>query len=72
MGAYIDNAYPVQKGKVNLTTGALGATALCVADGSITVTWEDDSTDVLDMVAGDAIDLRNAKSAVVTTGTFHG
>ena len=66
-----DNGFPIQQGKVNLTSGSISGLVLCVADGSITVTWANNATDVINTVAGDAIDLGNAKSAVVTTGMFH-
>lgn len=71
--SYIKNSFPILQGKVNLTTGTIsGGTILCVEDGTLTVTWKDDSTSSVDMVAGLAIDLTNAKSASIDSGTYHG
>jgi len=69
--SYIDNSFPVSKGRVNKTTGAIGGVALCVADGSIEVTWKEGGKATINCVAGNALNLGNAKSAVIKSGTFH-
>ena len=65
-----DNSFPLSQHKVNMTTGAIDGIVNCIVAGSITVTWEDDSTDVIPFAVGDSKNLTNTKSAVVTTGTF--
>ena len=70
---YKSNAFPVGKGKVNLTTGTFGGGVfLCVVDGDLLVTWADDTTDTLSLTAGDAINaVRTAKTVGIVSGTFH-
>ena len=69
------NAFPLGQGKVNLTTGTittLPKVFLCAADGSLTITWQDTTTSVIDMTAGNAVEVEaTATSVAITTGTFH-
>ncbi len=69
--SYKVNSFPIKKGGVNLTSGSIEGSVLCVDAGSITVTWDDDTTSVIDFENGWSMDLINVKSAVVTTGKFH-
>ena len=74
--SHISNAFYLSKGRVNLTSGTYKPTGifLCVVAGSLTVTWDDASTAVIQCVAGDAYSFREgseAKSVAITTGTFH-
>ena len=71
-----ENAFPLGQGKVNLTTGTITTMPkvfLCVADGSITITWADGvSTSVISLTAGNAVEVEaTATSVAITTGTFH-
>ena len=69
--AFEENGFPIEKGRVNKTSGTVKGVALCVADGSLTVAWGDATATVVACVAGNAYNLKNAESATVTTGTFH-
>ena len=69
---YRDNSFPINKGKVNLTTGTFGGGAfLCTVDGSLVVTWDDDSTDTIACITGDAFNIKGCKTVEITAGTFH-
>ena len=70
--SYKENGFPISKGRVNMTSGSVAGLLLCVEDGAINVTWDDDSTAVISMVAGDAINFSKAKSAVIDSGSYHG
>lgn len=69
--AWQENAYPLEKGRVNKTSGTVTGIVLCVADGNLTVTWKDATTSVVACIVGNAFNLKNATSATVTSGTFH-
>ena len=69
-----ENAFPIGKGMLNLTTGSRTDTRIywCRVDGSLTITWSDDTTTVIDLLVGEAVDIEDtAKSVAITTGTFH-
>ena len=70
---YKDNSFPATKGKVNLgaSTQAGGGAYLCVEDGSLTVTWSDDTTDTFTLTAGGALDFGNAKQVEILSGLYH-
>jgi len=69
--SYKMNSFPIQKGNVNITTGNVEGNVLCVEDGTLTVTWEAGGTDNVALIAGGSINLVNASSAAVVSGTFH-
>lgn len=74
--SYKENAFPVGKGKLNLTTGTRLMTGnqvyWCRADGSLTITWADATTTVISMLVGEAVQVEGtATSVTITTGTFH-
>lgn len=60
------------KGNVGVTAGVFknASGAKCVADGTLTITWHDGSTEVLTFVAGQ-IEHIDCASITVTTGTFN-
>jgi len=53
------------------TSGKRPLIAHCVADGSLTLTWQDTSTTVVSFIAGDDFSMVEAEAVAVTTGTFH-
>jgi len=62
------------QGKVNITSGTVENVKIvrCVEAGSITITWSDESTDVLDISAMEDFTLDNsAVSVTFTSGTYH-
>jgi len=65
---------PLQKGKINITTGTFDSNVIlhCEVDGSITITWNDDTTTVYAMVAISDVVCRDrdCKSVAITSGTF--
>ena len=74
---YKTNAFPIVKGQINLTSGTHQATGAlnelvmyCVADGDLTVAWQDNTTDTLSCVVGNAFKLY-CKSVTIASGTFH-
>ena len=74
--AYQDNAFPLCQGGVNLTSGTYTVTKgnifQCVSDGTLTATWQDDTTSAIDCIAsGIPYIIENAKQVVITSGTFH-
>ena len=72
-------AFPLRKGLVNISTGTVTdpstdlrpQLAHCVADGSLTLTWSDDSTSVVALIAGDDFSMAEAVTVEVTSGSFH-
>ena len=66
------NVLLLQKGLMNLTSGSFQGTTIahCDADGDITITWDDDTTDTYSMVAGQDVGTYDAKSVEVVSGTF--
>ena len=76
--SFKDNAFPIMKGNINLTSGTKTGGDLgvfwCSVAGSLTITWEDATTTVLALAVGDAVDFRQdpgITSVAITTGTFH-
>ena len=66
------NSFPIKKGRVNLETPeVLIGACVCVTDGTVAVVWDDDTSDDIDMLAGDSINFRDAKSATISSGKFH-
>ena len=70
-----ENAFPIGKGKVNLTSGSRTDKLVywCTEAGTLTVTWQDDTTSVLTLAAGDAVNMNDlsVKSVAITTGTYN-
>ena len=66
-------AFPLQSGRVNLTTGLVAgiARAFCVANGTIDVIWQGASAVTITMTAGMEFSILNADSVEVASGTFH-
>lgn len=72
--SFKENAFPIGKGKLNLTSGTRTDKLVywCRVAGNLTITWSDDTTTVIALTAGEAVDIEDtAKSVTVTTGTFH-
>ncbi len=74
--SFKENAFPIGQGKLNLTSisGVRTDTLVywCRADGSLTITWADTSTEVVELSKGEAVRIENtAVSVAITTGTFH-
>ena len=65
--------FPLAKGKVNITTGTIvGITMfICVVDGSITITWGDNTTSTIACSAGDTYGIADSNSVTIVSGTFH-
>lgn len=66
--------FTLHDGLCNLTSGTYtGITmARCTVNGTITITFNGNSTPVaVPCVAGDVYPIHNAKQVVVTSGTFH-
>ena len=73
MSTYKDNSFPVMKGHVNLGVSVQvgGGTFLCVEDGALVATWQDDTTDSFTMTAGNAYNFGNIKQVQILSGKFH-
>ena len=73
--SYKENAFPLGKGKLNLTTGTfteLPRVLWCRVAGNITITWSDATTTVVSLGVGEAVEVEGtATSVAITTGTFH-
>lgn len=71
-GDHAIQAFPLQKGLVNLTTGVKTDIRLirCAADGTITITWHDGTTSDIACYEGNDFSV-DAKSITVVSGTFH-
>ena len=71
--------FPLRQGLIDITTGTVTdpvsgrrpLIAHCVADGSLTLTWPDTSTTLVDFIAGDDFSMVEAEAVAVTTGSFH-
>ena len=71
--------FPLRQGLIDISSGTVTdptngkrpLIAHCVADGSLTLTWQDTSTTVVGFIAGDDFSLVEASSVDVTSGTFH-
>jgi len=71
--------FPLRQGLIDITTGTVTdpvsgkrpLIAHCVADGSLTLTWQDTSTTVVGFIAGDDFSMVEAEAVDVTSGTFH-
>jgi len=71
--SYQSNGFVVKQGKVNLGVGdTLNGIIVCIGSGDITITWKDLTTDTVSLSAGMAINLREARKAVVVSGTYLG
>lgn len=71
--SYQENGFVIRRGKVNLGAGkSLSGVVVCIEDGSLTVTWDDLSEETITITAGLALNLKEARSAVVVSGTFLG
>lgn len=75
--SYKENAFPVGKGKLNLTTGTIAIAGnprvlWCRVAGTLTITWSDATTTVISLGVGEAVEVEaTATSVAITTGTFH-
>ena len=76
--SYKENAFPIDQGSIEITTGTRTSPACnkvywCVTAGTLTLTFADATTDTVDLVAGDAVNLAspNIESVAVTSGTFN-
>ena len=71
--------FPLRQGLIDISSGTVTdptngkrpLIAHCVADGSLTLTWQDTSTTVVGFIAGDDFSLFEAEAVAVTTGSFH-
>ncbi len=71
--------FPLRQGLIDITTGTVTdptsgkrpLIAHCVAEGSLTLTWSDNSTTVVSFIAGDDFSMVEAEAVAVTTGSFH-
>ena len=71
--------FPLRQGLIDITTGTVTdpvsgrrpLIAHCVADGSLTLTWPDTSTTLVDFIAGDDFSMVEAEAVAVTAGSFH-
>jgi spore coat polysaccharide biosynthesis predicted glycosyltransferase SpsG len=70
----IIQALELQKGNINLESGSVvdfrSAVVHCVEDGNFTITWSDNTTDMVDLKAGNDVAISNA-SVTVGSGKFH-
>jgi hypothetical protein len=73
--SFKENAFPLGKGKLNLTSGTrtdMARVYWCVDNGTLTITWSDASTTDIDLVSGDAVKIENTATSVeIVSGTFH-
>ena len=76
--SYEQNAFPIDQGKIELTSGARTSPSCnmvywCIADGVLTLTFRDTTTDTVTLTAGDAVNLNspNITSVTITSGTFN-
>ena len=76
--SYKENAFPLGQGSIEVTTGTRTGIACrkaywCRSAGTLTVTLNDDTTDTVDLVSGEAVSFYspNTKSVAVTSGTFN-
>ena len=72
--SFKENAFPIGKGKIELTSGTRTDNLVywCRADGTLTFTFEDDTTKVVTLITGEAIRPEaTIKSVTITTGTFN-
>ena len=71
--------FPLRQGLIDITTGTVTdptsgkrpLIAHCVAEGSLTLTWSDNSTTVVSFIAGDDFSMVEAEAVAVTAGSFH-
>ena len=70
---YRDKSFPLKQGNVNLTSGSYsGGVFLCASLGNLTITWEDDTQDSVDVAQGQALNISyGVKSVTINSGTFH-
>ena len=76
--SYKENAFPIDQGKIELTSGTRTSPSCnkvywCRGDGTLTLTFLGGTTDTVDLLFGEAVNLNspNIKSVVVTSGTFN-
>ena len=76
--SYKENAFPIGQGSIEITTGTRTSPACnkvywCRANGTLTLTFADATTDTVDLFAGDAVNLNepNIESVAITSGTFN-
>ena len=76
--SYKENAFPIDQGKIEVTTGTRVSPACnkvywCVGDGVLTLTFKDTTTDTVTLALGDAVDLNspNIESVAITSGSFN-
>ena len=63
----------LQKGQINLTTGTIPAGTHIIHSiegGSITLSWSDNTTDTVDMIAGEDYAVRGC-SVTINSGKYH-
>ena len=71
--------FPLRQGMIDISSGTVTdptsgkrpLIAHCVADGSLTLTWQDTSATVVSFIAGDDFSMVEAEAVAVTTGSFH-
>ena len=71
--------FPLRQGMIDISSGTVTdpvsgkrpLIAHCVAEGSLTLTWQDTSSTVVGFIAGDDFSMVEASSVDVTSGTFH-
>lgn len=70
---YKDNAMPLCKDRVNLTTGSFyDGVYLAVEDGTLSIVWEGTTTAVtVDCTSGQAFNVVGSKSVTIVSGMFH-
>lgn len=66
------SALPLEKGLNKITSGTdiKAKIARCDVDGTLTVTWPDNTTSVETFIAGEDRDMSKSLSVSITTGTF--
>ena len=72
--SFKENAFPIKPGMTNLTSGTRtgSKTYWCVADGTLTVIWDDASTDDIVLIVGDAVNFNDRLTSVeIASGKFH-
>ena len=76
--SYKDNGFPVKKGQMQLESGVISGYVGVMwnvdsADGSLTITFTDDTTVTANVPAGGALDctLSGIKSVEIVSGIFH-
>ena len=64
-------AMPLKKGYNNITTGSCNPAIIhCAADGTLTVTWSDESQTTETFIAGEDRSAGNVRLVTIVSGTF--